>query len=145
MLFKKHNNKITICLIVLIIALLYCNINKLYNSMNNNTSNNSSNNISNNSSNNESNNASHNNFMNNNIKDNFNNLIPKYNEIVYGMDGKCFTPGNNGKYCPNEHPNIPCSSVGCRGDNLTDEMKKIIYMYVYLNSLLEVVSRDNNN
>lgn len=78
----------------------------------------------------------------NSIKDMFSNTNSRYNEIVYGMNPTCANSNvkSNTKFCPNEHPNIPCSLVeNCNISNkhLTDDMKRDIYMYVYLTGLLE--------
>lgn len=85
-------------------------------------------------------------FNSTNQNNNQTNKDKKFNEITYGMNPKCYDGSNNttlSKYCPNKHPNIPCSLVkDCNGGNnvnnkLTDTMKRDIYMYVYLTGLLE--------
>ena len=80
-------------------------------------------------------------YLTTNKKDTFNNTQSRYNEITYGMNPECLKTKSNSKFCPNAHPNIPCSLVeNCNGSvnpNLTDEMKRDIYMYVYLTGLLE--------
>lgn len=124
MLFKTQNLKVTISLIILIFALIFCNIKKLYNRVLKNT------------------------------EDTFYNtpttttptttsaVNTRFNEIVYGMNPNCIkdnTSPDANKLCPGSHPNIPCSRVGCPGSNtkLTDDMKRDIYLYAYLTGLLE--------
>lgn len=81
-----------------------------------------------------------NNNKTNNL-DTFNNTTTRYNEITYGMNPECLKSRASSKFCPNAHPNIPCSLVancnGATNPNLTEEMKRDIYMYVYLTGLLE--------
>lgn len=79
-----------------------------------------------------------------NTKSNEKNNISRYNEITYGMNPECVKSNvaSNAKFCPNAHPNIPCSLVedcntSSTNPHLTDEMKRDIYMYVYLTGLLE--------
>jgi hypothetical protein len=132
MIFKSNNNKVTLSLLVLILVLLFCNIKKFAKYFNNINFNTKSNTI--------------------NRKDNFNNITTsinkKLNEITYGMNPNCLSPGlNNSPYCPNEHANIPCSMTKCN-TNLTDEMKKDIYMYIYLTGILEasdIWDKENTN
>lgn len=126
MVFTKQNIKITLALVILIIVLLWCNIKKLYNSMK----------IPN---------------YDKNATDKFYNITTsedadtsyKFNEIVYGMNPNCLKDNNSpdaNKLCPGSHPNIPCSRIGCPSDSktkLTDEMKRDIYLYIYLTGLLE--------
>jgi len=123
MILKNSNSKLTLALVVLILALVICNISKLYNNLVNN-------NI-----------ISQDNFNNtgNNIEDKLTDT--RLNEIIYGMNPNCLSPGREKQYCPNEHPNIPCSKLNCSSSSnrLTDEMKRDIYMYVYLTGLLESV------
>ena len=121
MVFTKQNIKITLALTILIIALLWCNIKKLYKSMKKNI------------------------YSPTKIEDNFNNTPDntKFNEIVYGMNPNCLKNNqspNADKLCPGSHPNIPCSRIGCPSDEnnkLTDDMKRDIYLYTYLTGLLE--------
>lgn len=75
----------------------------------------------------------------------------RYNEITYGMNPDCVSANSAARYCPNSHPNIPCSMVtNCKGNdnkNITDEMKRDIYMYIYLTGLLktsDVFNSDND-
>lgn len=79
------------------------------------------------------------------------NTSSRYNEITYGMNPDCVAANAAAKYCPNSHPNIPCSMVeNCQGNgnkHLTDEMKRDIYMYIYLTGLLEtsdIFNADND-
>ena len=134
MVFKKQNIKVTLALIILIIALLWCNIKKMYKSMIKTISTNITNT----------------NITNTKIEDHFYNTPDtketktKFNEIVYGMNPNCLKDKQSpdaDKLCPGSHPNIPCSRIGCPSDenkkNLTDDMKRNIYLYTYLTGLLE--------
>jgi hypothetical protein len=83
-------------------------------------------------------------FYNTNSNNSNNSNNKKFNEITYGMNPRCYNAGKNttlSKYCPNKHPNIPCSLVKDCNNNidnrLTDTMKRDIYLYVYLSGLLE--------
>jgi hypothetical protein len=130
MVFTKQNIKVTVALTILIIALLWCNIKKLYKSMIK-----SKQPIR---------------PLKTKTKDKFYNTPEtttantpsRFNEIVYGMNPNCLkdkqSPDAN-KLCPGSHPNIPCSRVGCPGNNtkLSDDMKRDIYLYTYLTGLLE--------
>jgi hypothetical protein len=129
MVFTKQNIKVTLALIILIIALLWCNIKKLYKSM-----------IK----------TQITNIPNKKIEDHFyntpekNETNSKFNEIVYGMNPNCLKDKQSpdaDKLCPGSHPNIPCSRIGCPSDEnknkLTDDMKRDIYLYTYLTGLLE--------
>jgi len=143
MFFTKKDSKITIALIILIIILLYYNLKTSFTTLfttlfkESSLLNDSSllNNIL------QSNNTKIKNDINNK-RELFNNSSLKGNEIIYGMNPNCLSPQtDNETYCPNQHPNIPCSKIGCNpatNPHLTDDMKRDIYMYVYLSGLLEV-------
>ena len=143
MIFTKNNIKVTAALVILIIALLWCNIKKLCNSItkSNTTTTSTSTTTS----------------TTTKIEDNFYdtpetpetpetletpNTQSRFNEIVYGMNPNCLkdkqSPDAN-KLCPGSHPNIPCSRISCPDNNskLTDDMKRDIYLYTYLTGLLE--------
>lgn len=136
MIFTKENYKITLALIVLILALSSCNIIKFYNKLTNNTET----------------------FFDTSTTTTTTTTIPttiptttiptttiptvssRYNEISYGVNPECIKAELEPVvgYCPNEHPNIPCNKE-CedKKSKLTDEMKRTIYMYIYLTGLLK--------
>ena len=126
MIFTKENYKITLSLIVLIFALLSCNIIKFYNKLTNNTE------------------TFFDTSTNTTTTTTTTTTIPptssRYNEISYGVNPECIKAELEPVvgYCPNEHPNIPCNKE-CKDkkSKLTNEMKRIIYMYTYLTGLLK--------
>ena len=85
------------------------------------------------------------NISKSNVVESFNLNELKYNEIIYGMNPECLNNYNKteSKYCPNQHPNIPCNLIGCQESNskLTNEMKKYIYMYTYLTGLIKATQK----
>jgi hypothetical protein len=63
------------------------------------------------------------------------------NKIQYYATPNC---KNQTLACPGQHPMIPCKLIkkcpGTKGyENLSDEDKRIVDMYIYLSSLLESV------
>jgi hypothetical protein len=138
MVFTKQNIKVTVALIILIIALLWCNIKKLYKTI-----------IKFNPTSHPLKKETEDNFYN--TPETTSNTPSRFNEIVYGMNPNCLKDNQSpdaDKLCPGSHPNIPCSRVGCPDNNnnkLTDDMKRDIYLYTYLTGLLESADIWNKN
>lgn len=128
-------NKLTIFLAIIVLVLVFMLMKRLNIILNRTTNNNviyNKDKFSNTSSSNS----------NSNTSSSTSNTNTRYNEITYGMNPECVKSNvaSNAKFCPNAHPNIPCSLVencGASNPHLTDEMKRDIYMYVYLTGLLE--------